>query len=517
MLRSLVSDPDELTKKWMWSEMIGNALQYENLVRQAHSLLAQQNHVDARSACRHLLKINKNSPEAFRFLAEMDWKESKRDDAIARLKKYLQMRPGDDGARIMIGEWLRTSGRAKEAVPILKKLLQRAPSHPYALAGLARCYSVLNQNDRALEILRTSVDTPVEHFATARAYQSIQKECKNFEEAIRVGSHYANDARIDAAIRAEFLMELGQCYEKLDRFDEALDCYNAANNVSALPYDIEELNARVRGLMNVFSPERVAALPRAVADPGQMVFIISRPRSGSTLVGRILASHPQVAAMGENTFVEHIVRDLPLVIGSTLSYPEAIADLDKNDVAALSEQCTKTIGAVDSTAARITNKHLSNWKHLGLVQLLLPNARVIDLRRDPADTCIACYSSLLWQSASSYDLRRLAFAQRAHEALMDHWKATLELSILSLNYEDLVTDRETWIRRLIDFCGLPWDDACLRFYESGESKQQSVDPTLSYNQVREPMHTSSVGRAKRFGARLQPLYEALEEGQRIWN
>jgi hypothetical protein len=237
------------------------------------------------------------------------------------------------------------------------------------------------------------------------------------------------------------------------------------------------------------------------------IFLACRPRSGSTLAERIIGSHPQVTLAGELNSISSVAEQLNLIIGSTRTYPECVLDMDQNDVDGLASMFLDTHRSQFPNAARITIKHLDLWQHIGLIALMLPDAPILDLRRDAVDTSLACYSVHLGlRQPYNQDLRALGLVHRAYERLMDHWRDVLGIRMLRVDYENLVADQEIWSRRMIDHCDLPWDERCLRFHEHIGA---NVGATLSYQQVRQPIYKGSVGRAAKFAGRLGPLYEAL--------
>jgi hypothetical protein len=268
-------------------------------------------------------------------------------------------------------------------------------------------------------------------------------------------------------------------------------------------------------LMAVFTADNLARLPRAKIDTTSAVFVTGRPRSGTTLVSKIIGAHPQAVDVGEITTLNDLVENFGLITGSTSPYPRSVLDVEQHDVDDLGRRyIEESVKLAGSRAARIVNKSLITHFHLGLAELILPGARVIYCRRDPVDTCLACYTEqLIGPHTYSNDLRMLGLTQRLCERLWRHWQNVLKIPILEVNYEDVVNDQEGQSRRIIEFMGLPWDDACLRFYEADKGrKRHTAAPTLSYAQVRKPIYKTSVGRAKAFENHLAPLHEALAEG-----
>ncbi len=250
-------------------------------------------------------------------------------------------------------------------------------------------------------------------------------------------------------------------------------------------------------------PDRIGAVGDPSAAP---IFVLGMPRSGSTLVEQILASHPLVHAAGELTILERLVRMLPDADGRAVPYPQGIAGLDADGFRRLGQAYLAGLPHLPAGKTRITDKAPANFFHVGLIRLILPNARIIHTVRDPVDTCVSCFSRLYsFGSSFSYDLAELGCYYRWYYELMDHWRTVLPAgSMLDVAYEDVVDDLEQQARRLIDYCGLPWDDRCLKFHETNRPIA-----TASNVQVRRPLYRSSVARWRRYEAQLEPLLAEL--------
>ena len=237
------------------------------------------------------------------------------------------------------------------------------------------------------------------------------------------------------------------------------------------------------------------------------VFILGMPRSGTTLVEQILASHPKVFGAGELEDFEGAVADLRRASGVASRFPEMFAAATDDDMRRLGAIYLQRIGAAESTAERITDKMPGNFLCAGLIHLALPNARIIHTRRDPMDTCFSCFSQPFFgKLAYTYDLGELGRYYVAYEALMAHWRDVMpEGVMLEVQYEDVVADLEGQARRMVAHCGLEWDERCLEFHRT--ERQVS---TASVIQVRQPIYASSVGRWRAYEAFLGPLREALQ-------
>ncbi|HZB89814.1 MAG TPA: sulfotransferase [Stellaceae bacterium] len=268
-----------------------------------------------------------------------------------------------------------------------------------------------------------------------------------------------------------------------------------------LRHDAEATARWLGGFAEAFPPALFAALGGAGEPSETPIFVVGMPRSGTTLVQQVLAALPGVHAAGEPRHVETLVSELGP------SYPAALKEVPRERFAALGQRylALASAGAPAGTR-RIIDKMPNNFLHTGFIHLMLPEARIVHCRRDAVDTCLSCYSKLFTHGQEfSYDLEELGRFYRGYEALMAHWRQVLPPErFIEIDYEAVVGDLEGEARRLVQFCGLAWDPACLRFHATGRAVR-----TASVNQVRRPLYASSVGRWKAFRAELAPLLRAL--------
>lgn len=234
------------------------------------------------------------------------------------------------------------------------------------------------------------------------------------------------------------------------------------------------------------------------------IFILGMMRSGSTLVEQILASHPAIHVAGELPAFSQVVaamRD-----PGSRHYPESVAGLDGAGLRAIGRDYVARIRKLAPDAPHITDKMPSNYFFAGLIHLALPNARIIHTLRDPVDNCLSCFSKLFIEEQNhAYDLAELGRYYRGYEKLMAHWHGVLPPGlILDVRYEELVGDLESQARRIIAHCGLPWDARCLSFHTHSRPVR-----TASFSQVRQPIYSSALGRARPYDAFLGPLKAAL--------
>jgi tetratricopeptide (TPR) repeat protein len=264
-----------------------------------------------------------------------------------------------------------------------------------------------------------------------------------------------------------------------------------------ISYDERHQLARLTAIADAFPAARIAAAPAAGSASDKPVFVIGMPRSGTSLVEQILASHPAVFGAGELTF-------LPDLAGP--DDPDRSADF----IARIGATYVERITALAPAAERVVDKMPYNFLHAGLIRLALPHARIIHVRRHPLDTCFSCFSlNFSGDVGFAYDLGELGRYYRAYDALMAHWRSVLPPDFLiEVQYETLVADLEREARRMIAFCGLDWDPRCLAFHTT-----RRAVATASLHQVRQPVYKNAIGRADAFAPYLAPLRQALGDLQ----
>lgn len=428
------------------------------------------------------------------------------DEAAAHLDRCARLRPRDATTHLALGQVLLTAGRFEEARAAFERALRLRPADTAATAGIAGVLERQRHREEALEILEPLVRVGREDARTAALYARLAVQSGRAPRAIEIASRHASDDAPPQELRLLFFA-LGDALENAGDCDEAFAAYSRANELLRAPFDAAAAAERFERLMRACSRDALSRLPRARDACELAVFIVGMPRSATTLVDRIIDAHPEAHGGGELDLMPRIADTLAQRIGSILPWPQCIRDLDQHDVDCLGAEYLEGVRALAPQARRVTDKQLGNDQALGLISLLLPGSRVIHCTRDPLDTCFSCFAHPLEPLLHPYasDLRSLGVMYRLVERLMAHWKEALDLPFLTVGYEELVENQDPQSRRIVEFCGLPWDERCLRFYETAGPAH-----TLSYDQVRRPIYRTSAGRAARFQRHLGPLREALE-------
>jgi hypothetical protein len=322
----------------------------------------------------------------------------------------------------------------------------------------------------------------------------------------------AGARRLSPEDRLNLEFALGKAWMDAREPDRAFAHLETGNRLkrASLTYDVEADAERLAAIARSFTPEVMARLAGSGDPSGLPVFIVGMPRSGTSLIEQILASHPQVHGAGELPVLETILGRVRGPDRQPLGYPQLMSMLGPRDMAMLGRAYVEQVAALAPDKPRLVDKMPANFCFAGLIHLILPNARIIHCRRDPIDICLSCYSKKFVQGNNfTYDLTELGLYHRAYEALMAHWRGLLPPErFIEVDYEAVVEDLESQARRLIAFCGLDWDPACLSFHQT-----QRPVRTASANQVRQPLYRTSLARWKPYQVHLAPLLDILKIGR----
>ena len=463
------------------------------------------------------------------------------DEAAAAYRAAIGAKPDFARAHNNLGIVLAELGRADEALAAYRAAVLHQPAFAEPHSNIGNLLREAGRADEALDAYRAALDADPD-FATAHnnignallergdidgaraAYRAAIAARPDFAEAYRNlstldgfapdDSDVAAMSRLidDAATSRDSLIYLryarARAFHDRGAFDEAFADYLAGSALkrTEIDFDLNAQTSLYRRIAATFDDALLARFAGA-GEPSELpVFIVGMPRSGTSLVEQILASHPAVHGGGELDDLGAIIDGLPASLGSSKPYPACIGDADAETLRELGARYVAGLRALAPTAARVTNKMPANTRHIGLIRCLLPGARIIHCRRDPLDTCLSCFTTLFTIGQDfSYDLAELGGYFRAYDSLMAHWRALVP-DMLEIDYEAVVDDLEGQARRLIEFCGLDWDDACLDF-----DKTERIVRTASSAQVRRPIYRDSVARWKPYQADLGPLIEALRD------
>jgi tetratricopeptide (TPR) repeat protein len=421
--------------------------------------------------------------------------------AAASFDAAVRLRPGDVVARLGLGDALSVLGRIDEARAAYDALRAVDPAHAGAHFGLGNLAMQLGDVPTARAHFERAIAIAPRQPKFHRALAETSRFVAGDQRLAALEKMAHDQSRLDPEQKVELHFALAKAYDDLARYDDAFAQLAAGNarQRQRVAYDENAVASSFRDIATTFSPTLMRRRARAGDLSDKPVFVVGMPRSGSTLVEQMLASHPDVFGAGELLLINDLVAQLP-------GYPSAIDALPDAGLKEVGQRYFEQVSLWAPEAKRIVDKLPANFRHLGLIHLALPNAKIVHVRRDPRDTCLSCYAKLFPGGLNFvYDLGELGRYYKMYDVLMAHWRSVLpESALLEVQYETLVGDFEPQARRIVEFCGLAWDPRCLTF-----AATQRPVRTLSQSQVRQPLFASAIGRWRHYEKHLGPLFAAL--------
>lgn len=427
-------------------------------------------HADALDAIHDAIMLAPQHPQVHADHGKILHALEQHDEAEEALREALRLKPGFTYAVSSLLNLLRLTGRYEEATKLADETLAQDPDDPKILLELGRCAHKVGRSDELIE---------------------------------RIGDRI--DHGLDEALVADACFVVADLHDKQKNYEQAWSWYERANRAVFQGFDADAHAKEADALIRAWQPNRIPLIPRAASGTDLPIFIVGMPRSGTSLVEQILSSHPAVHACGELKDMARIARRFR---GPSQTFVPMLTEPEKLTAELLDAGQAEYLDRLRRDAPdaqRVTDKMPENGFYLGLISRMLPGARIVRCKRNPMDVALSCYfhdfaSKIMW----IYDPESLASFYRDNERVIDRFAESLDIAVLDVVYEEMVADPEIQIRRLIDFAGLEWNDACLEFHRSDR-----VVTTSSNEQVRQPIYKSAVARHERYGPLADPLRNAL--------
>jgi len=506
------------------------------------SLINQKKILRAEKLCRHFLKSNPHHPEAMRLLAELATKFQILDDAeflLASCLEYepsyirarldyvnvlhkrqkfhnaleqaqilLDSDPNNSSFKIGFGNAQQATGDFAAAVRTFESVLQNNPDNHSIHLTLGHALKTMGRLDDAIKAYRKSYHVKPDFgdafwsLANLKTYRFSSDERQHMRE-----QEAASTTAIDDKIHFRFA--LGKDLEDSEHFDEAFSFYyrgNALKNEQDR-FDRKRLDVSFDVQRNNFDAAFFEKNKQSGCPASDPIFIVGLPRAGSTLLEQILASHSQVDGTMELANIIGLAHRLNgrQVTQDTPQYPGNLNTISADDLTKMGELYIEETQHHRQGATYFIDKMPNNFRHIALIHLILPNAKIIDARRHPMSCCFSGFKQLFGEGQQfSYDLDDIGHYYRSYIELMDHWDNVLPGKILRVQYEDVVADLETQVRRILDHCGLPFEQACIDFHQNKRAVR-----TPSSEQVRQPIYKSGLEQWRHYESHLEPLKKAL--------
>ena len=486
-----------------------------------------------------ILTINNNHIDARNHLANVLKAQQKFDRAIEQYKILLQIKPDHLEAHNNLALTFASKGETTQAKHHFNCALALAPESGVIHFNFANFLTENNQENEAIMFYEKSITLDP---TMADAYNNLgniylkqgnmakAKWC--FENVLQLNPYetvayrhllwLSNDVpgivsidnmlqllttRLAETEAMQIHFALFKAYENERTFDNAFLHLHKANTIKrrTIKYTIDNDIHLIERIIHLFTQENLRDKLDKGCQSNQPIFIIGMPRSGTSLVEQILASHSDVYGAGESEALKQVVHQSAQRLGNGLEYPEYAITIDNSSYLSLADMYLKNFGDDIETVAHFTDKMPSNFLYVGMIKLLFPNAIIIHCVRDPIDTCLSCYKHLFNGKLNfAYDLKELAKYHQLYQALMQHWHQIFPGAILDLQYEDLVNEQEKMTTMLLQHCQLAWETSCIEFY-----KNKRHIHTASALQVKKPIYKTSIGHWRNYEKHLQPLIDTL--------
>src|SRR6056297_289611 len=496
---------------------------------------------DAERLYRRVLKDNPKNVTALRLLGVIAMQSGHPENAEELLSKAVRLAPDFTGAIIDLGRLHQDQNRLAEAIECFEKAVETDPRSSHAHFLLAAALAPAARTAAAAAAYRRAIELKPEHagawLGLGHTLQTLGRQPEAIEayrECIRLkpanGESWWSLANLktyplgDEDIRAmeaaletpdlneqsevNFLFALAKAWEDRKDYGRAWHYYDKGNRRQRMRENYDPVQTEVNNdaIVEVFTEEFLAVNEGIGCDDPAPIFIVGLPRSGSTLIEQILASHSQVEGTAELPYLGRGATNLNRNRADGVNYPQAVRELKGPNFEALGRRYLEhaSLHRVEGLP-RFIDKMPNNFPNVGFAHLILPRAKIIDARRHPMDSCLSCYRQLFARGQTfTYDLTEIGEYFLQYQRMMDHWHAVLPGRVLTVQYEELVSDFDNQVRRLLDYCELPWEDACLNFHETERPVR-----TASSEQVRQPIYQDAVGYWRRYECHLDELAEVL--------
>lgn len=458
---------------------------------------------------RRLAELKPDEPEAHFNLGIALYDSGRLDEAVESFQRLIELKPDHVEAHFNLGNFFMAQGKQEEAVSSFNRALELKPDYAEARCNLGVLYKELGKTEDAVACFKQALFLKPDYVRAFKGLSLVGKYTEADEFVQKMQDLY-NRKNISGPDRKDLGFALGKVYEDLGDFDKSFAFIFEANRLKRQSYQYTiqkdyELFVRIK---KIFSPEFFTAHQGIGHKDKTPIFILGMPRSGTTLVEQILASHPLVFGAGELPVLVDLTNTL-CVGAEKGKFPECMLHMDAATFAGLGSQYIKNIRKYSTETEYITDKMPHNFLRLGLIKTILPNAKVIHCRRNPMDTCFSIFKmDFTTPHGYAYDLVELGRYYSLYQDLMAFWEKVLPGFMYTIRYEEVVADQRAQTESLLEFCNLPWDQACIDFY-----KTKRRVSTASLAQVRQPIYKDSVKLWKRYEKQLEPLRKAIYENK----
>jgi tetratricopeptide (TPR) repeat protein len=462
---------------------------------------------DAEIFLQKVIELAPDYTRAWVDLANVQREMDKFNEAIESASEVLRLAPESPESHMVYASAIGMAGDHEGAIAAYQRALEIAPQRAGAYCGMAHHQKTIGQQNEAINSYRQAIASKPDHaeaywsLANLKTFRFEQREVEAMNELVK-SSELADDSR------AQIHNALGLEYEGRKDYARAFTNFESCNQVrrkmeSYDPVETESTHDRIIELFDAEFIRRNAGVADSAVAP---IFVVGLPRSGSTLIEQILASHSQVDGTHELGDLSRAVQSVRRRSRKHARFPEALTDLSTAEWRSIGEEYLQRTEIFRGSAPYFVDKNPNNFIYAGVLKLALPNCKIINARRHPLDSCFGSFKQLFASGQPfTYDMTELGEYYLQYVRLMDHWRDVLPDFILDVQYERVVADLDSEVQRILDFCGLPFEEQCLRFHETERAVK-----TASSEQVRRPIYSSSVNLWRNYEPHLGELVHILE-------
>jgi tetratricopeptide (TPR) repeat protein len=525
-------------------EKIEHLKSLPNILLHINQIFNEGNIKEAEKKCREFLTVNPTNTHAMSILSDIASRLGHLNDAEFLLESAVKLSPNDSEIRkkyllilrkrqkftktmeqadILIEQFpdnlsfqaqkaieVMQNGDHEESIRLLDKILKKAPLDPNTLTAKGHAEKTLGKTNDAIHSYQSAYNSKHDH---GEAYFSLAnlKTYKFDDEEIQQMKNQLKRVDISISDRTYFHFALAQACEAIEDFGEAFTQLDSGNHIrkQQTKYSIDRMNQEIQAQIDVCDKEFFDQMGSGGINTNEPIFILGLPRAGSTLIEQILASHSMIDGTLELPNILTMAQDLrgEDIYGTLGKYPGSMKNLSCDERKEMGNRFITDTKMHRDNAPMFTDKMPNNFRHIALIHLIMPNAKIIDARRYPLDCCFSMFKQLFAQGQEfTYGLKEAGSYYSSYVKLMNHWDNVLPGKILTVNNEDVIDDLEGQVRRLLNFLEIPFEQNCISFHETDRSVR-----TASSEQVRQPINKKGQGRWKPYAEHLKPLINSLDK------